>query len=360
MADPVAAGWQPATRVVCAGRPYPEPGAPLNPPVTLTSTYIADGQVGYGRVGNPTWTALEDAVGQLEGGQGLSFASGMAAVHAVLRLVPAGGIVAVPPTCYHGTSQLLAELPVTVRRVDLAGATKAQLRNQLAATDLVWVESPANPTMELIDVPAVAQAAAEAGALCVCDNTFATPLLARPLNDGADVVVHSATKYLSGHSDVLLGVVVAAATPAGQQLHHRLHESRTLMGAVPGPMEAWLALRGLRTLDVRLTRAGESAAELARRLTGHPALERVRYPGFGAMLAVDVRGGAPAAEAMIAALQLWVHATSLGGVESQAERRRRHQEESDTVPPGLVRLSVGIEDVEDLWADLAAALNVVS
>jgi cystathionine gamma-synthase len=185
-------------------------------------------------------------------------------------------------------------------------------------------------------------------------------VLQQPLADGVDVVIHSVTKYLAGHSDVLLGAVVTGTDEAGKALRQRLLTHRSLNGAIPGPMEAWLALRGMRTLHVRVERAAANAADLAGRLEGHPAVERVRYPGFGGMVAIQVRGGATAAEEVSAAVRLWTHSTSLGGVESQLERRRRYEAEAGTVPENLVRLSVGIEHVEDLWADLAAALDTVA
>jgi cystathionine gamma-synthase len=177
--------------------------------------------------------------------------------------------------------------------------------------------------------------------------------LQRPLEDGVDVVVHSVTKYLAGHSDVVLGATVTR----DDALRARLHGHRTLHGAIPGPMEAFLALRGLRTLHLRVERSGANAAELARRLATHPAVEQVRYPGFGSIVSIEVTGGADGAERVASAVRLWVHATSLGGVESSLERRRRHAGEPPTVPENLLRLSVGIEDVEDLWTDLSTALR---
>src|SRR6478752_7022072 len=199
--------------------------------------------------------------------------------------------------------------------------------------------------------------ARELGVTSVVDNTLSTPLLCRPLSLGADVVVHSVTKYLSGHSDVVLGATVVADTERGRAIGDRLRRHRTLHGAIAGPMEVFLALRGLRTLSVRFERASASAAELARRLEGHTAVERVRYPGSGAMVSIDVAGDADAAERVCASMRLWLHSTSLGGVESQVERRRRHPSESEQVPVNLLRLSVGIEHVDDLWADLAQALD---
>jgi cystathionine gamma-synthase len=377
VSDPEAP-LSPATLAVTAGRPEAAPNAPLNPPLVLTSTYVASpgapqpGDLGYGRWTNPTWEAFEATLGALEGGRALLFASGMAAVAAVVDLVRLGGRVVVPTAAYNGTLTLLSELAerqrVEVVPVEVAdtGAVRAGLA---AGADLLWLETPTNPLLEVADLPALVAAGHEAGALVAVDNTFATPLLQRPIDSGADVVVHSVTKYLAGHSDVVLGATVAREAATAE----RLHRHRTVHGAIPGPTEAWLALRGLRTLHLRVERAGSNAAELARRLDGHPAVARVRHPslpadpgharaaaqmlGFGAIVAVELAGGAPAAERLAAETRLWVHATSLGGVESTLERRRRHPGEPVAVPDSLVRLSVGVEDVEDLWADLVAVLD---
>nr|WP_202881352.1 PLP-dependent transferase [Pedococcus badiiscoriae] len=350
----------PASRVVALGRQPRVPGAGVNAPLEFTSTYIADGPVNYARAGNPTWSAFEEALGGLEGGDALVFASGMAAVSAALSLVPHGGAVVVPSHAYNGTTTLLDQLAqsgaVEVRRVD--PTDQAAVREALDGAALLWVESPTNPMLEVSDIRALAAMAREGGALTVCDNTFATPLVQQPLGDGADVVLHSVTKYLSGHSDVLLGALVTSSTDAGRALNARLSTARLLGGAIAGPMETWLALRGLRTLHVRLERATANARELATRLESHPQVSRVRYPGFGAIIAIEVRGGADAAERVASATTLWTHATSLGGVESQIERRRRYAAEPESVPDALLRLSVGIEDVEDLWLDLAGALDV--
>jgi cystathionine gamma-synthase len=218
---------------------------------------------------------------------------------------------------------------------------------------LVWLESPTNPALEVADIPAIRAAAHDAGAYVVVDNTFATPLLQQPLEQEVDVVVHSATKFLSGHSDAVLGALVTR----DEQLYGVLKGRRDLLGAVPGTLETWLALRGLRTLHLRLERAQANAAELVRRLDGHPAVAEVRYPGFGAIAAIVLEQGALAADLLTHKTHLWVHATSLGGVESTFERRRRWKTEATTIPEGLVRMSVGIEDVDDLWADLETALD---
>jgi cystathionine gamma-synthase len=348
------------TFLVASGRPERSPGASVNVPVELTSTYAADGAVNYARSGNPTWNAFEEALGGLEGGRALVHASGMGAISAALSLVPPGGTVVAPDTTYNGTADLLSaheEAGGTVVRVhatDTAGFVAA-----LESADLLWLESPTNPLMDVTELDVVLARSRELGVTSVVDNTLSTPLLCRPLSLGADVVVHSVTKYLSGHSDVVLGATVVGDTERGRGLGERLRRHRTLHGAIAGPMEVYLALRGLRTLSVRFERASASAAELARRLGGHPSVARVRYPGTGAILSIDVAGDLDAAERVCAATRLWLHSTSLGGVESQIERRRRHPSESQQVPVSLLRLSVGIEHVDDLWADLDRALGSV-
>ena len=220
---------------------------------------------------------------------------------------------------------------------------------------MLWVESPTNPRLDVADLPALSAAGHEQGALVVVDNTFATPLLQRPLEVGADLVVHSGTKLLAGHSDVQMGLVCGR----DEDLHRRLDEHRRLHGAIPGPMEAWLALRGLRTLALRVERAQQNAQVLVERLRACPAVGLVRYPGSGTIVSVELAAGRPAADRLAAAVRLWTHATSLGGIESTLERRRRWPSESTAVDDSLVRLSVGVEDVEDLWADLSTALATV-
>jgi len=344
---------RPATRAVHAGRPPHDVDQPLNVPITMASTYVAGGDLEYGRYANPTWSAFEETLGALEGGRCLSFASGLAAVATVLDLVGVGQTVVAPRHAYNGTVLQLADLEsrgrIRAHLVDIADTDAVIVACEDAA--LLWIESPTNPAMEIADIPALAAAAREAGARVVVDNTFATPLLQQPLDLGADLVVHSATKYLAGHSDLVMGALVTR----DDELHAVLKSRRDLIGAIPGAFEAWLALRGMRTLTVRVERAQANATELARRLTEHPGVNEVRYPGFGAMISI-VLPDAGSADALTHGTSLWVHATSLGGVESTFERRRRWQSEPSTIPEGLVRLSVGIEDVEDLWEDLVAAL----
>lgn len=356
---PHADDLTPATRIVALGREERSPGAQVGAPLVLTSTYVADGPANYARNGNPTWSAFEEALGSLEGGDALVFGSGMAAVAAVLSLVPPGGVVVVPHAPYSGVVVTLAERAargeLTVRHVeitDVDGVVAA-----LDGADLLWLESPTNPLLEIADLPALLAAARERGVLSVVDNTFATPLLQRPLELGADLVMHSVTKYLSGHSDVILGAVVTASDEAGRERNALLQRHRSLYGAIAGPMETWLALRGLRTLHVRLDRACANAGVLAERLTEHPGVSRVRYPGFGAIVSFEVDGSAEQAEAVASACRIVVNSTSLGAVETQIERRRRQSGEPEAVPVNLLRLSVGIEDVEDLWRDLDQAIG---
>lgn len=361
----------PATLAVAAGRSS-QPGAPANVPPILTSTYRAGGDVAYARVGNPTWSALEAVLAALEGPgtSAVAFASGMAAVSAAAELLPIGGTVVVPRVAYSGTLNLMSRWQASGRAdVRVVGPGLDELTDALPGADLVWLESPANPTLDVIDIEAATARAHGAGALVVADSTFATPLGCQPLELGVDVVLHSATKYLSGHSDVLLGAVVTRR----EDLLERLRTQRILGGAIPGPMEAWIALRGLRTFPLRFERACANAAEIAARALEHPKVLRVRHlslpgdPGhevavrqmnlLGAVVSLELDGGAPAADLVAASTRVWVPATSLGGVESTLERRRRWPEESPAVPEGLLRLSVGIEDVADLWADLEDALS---
>jgi cystathionine gamma-synthase len=346
---------KPSTLAVTAGRPPHEPDEPLNTPLTMASTYVAGGDREYGRYGNPTWAAFEEALGGLEGGRCLSYSSGMAAVATVLDLVGHGAKVVAPRHAYQGSVMMLADLEARGRLVaSLVDVTDTEA--VVAACEdaaLVWLESPTNPALEIADIETIARAAHDAGAYVVVDNTFATPMLQRPLDLGADLVLHSATKFLAGHSDVLLGALVTR----DDELHGVLKNRRDLVGAVPGTLEAWLALRGLRTLHLRVERAQANAQELVRRLGEHPALSEVRYPGFGAIVAIVLAEGAMAADLLTRKTSLWVHATSLGGVESTFERRRRWKTEAATIPEGLVRMSVGIEDVDDLWDDLRRALD---
>jgi len=377
-----AIGLRPETAVICAGRPGHAASEPLNVPVVLASNFHAsitaapgaeDGVRSYARTdATPTWEALERAVGQVEGGHAVAFASGMAAVAAVLDLLPAGARIVAPKDCYFGVGELLADGQQqgrwAVDRVDLTDTASVQAA--VAGADLLWLETPSNPLLDIADLPALCAAGRYAGAIVGADNTFATPLLQQPLALGADVVVHSATKFIGGHSDLLSGITIARDQALAERLRHR----RGLSGATPGALEAFLALRGLRTLALRLDRGQRNASELARRLDKHPAVSRVRYPGlpgdpghhtaaaqmtgFGAVLAFEV-ADAPTADRLCRAVRIIVPATSLGGVETTIERRSKLPGQGH-VPAGLLRLSAGCEHVDDLWNDLKSALEQAS
>ena len=354
-------------------------------PVYQTSTYKQDG-IGrprgyeYSRTGNPTRQALEEALASLESGAyGLAFASGVAATTAVFQLLAPGDHVVAGDDLYGGTYRLLENVyrPWGVE-VGYADSTSPDSFAALYRpnTRLFWVETPTNPLLKLVDLAAVAKVAREAGALLAVDNTFASPYFQRPLELEADVVVHSTTKYLGGHSDVVGG----AAVVRREDLFHKLQFYQNAAGAIPGPWDSWLVLRGLKTLAVRMREHERNALHLARQLEDHPAVERVHYPGlashpqhelaqrqmsgFGGMLAVELKGGFAAVERFVARLKVFTLGESLGGVESLAcypprmthaslpaeERQRRG------IRDNLVRLSVGIEHVKDLEADLLGAL----
>jgi cystathionine gamma-synthase len=317
----------------------------MEPPLDRSTTWpYVGGEPGpyhYARNAHPVGVAAERELGRLDGGEALLFPSGMAAATAlVLTLLEPGSTVALAQDAYYGSSVLLREL----ERWELRHVLFDQTR-QPPPADLVWVEAPSNPLLTLPDLAA----ATASGATVVCDATAATPVHLRPLEHGCDVVLHSATKFLAGHHDVLLGALVCRSPATAE----RLLEVRTRTGLVAAPDAAWLLLRGLRTLTVRVERQTATARELAARLGGHERVTRVRYPGFGGLLSFDVGSGATA-RAVERATRRIVNATSLGGVTSTIETR--HRWEGERVPEALLRLSVGLEPVEELWDDLAQAL----
>jgi cystathionine gamma-synthase len=371
------------TLAIHAGQdPDPTTGAVVTP-IYQTSTY-AQTAVGehrgyeYSRTGNPTRTALERCVAALEGAErGLAFASGLAAEDAVLRLLRPGDHIVIPDDAYGGTYRLMARIHAEDGR-SFSAAALGDLDALSAAwrpeTRMVWVETPTNPLLRIADIAAVARFAHERGALVAVDNTFATPYLQRPLALGADVVIHSSTKYLGGHSDVVGGVL--ATRDAG--LAERLAFLQNAVGAVPGPFDCFLTLRGLKTLAVRMERHCANAAAVVDLLTGHDKVEQVLYPGlashpnhevaarqmtgFGGMVSFTVTGGEPAALEVARSTRLWTLAESLGAVESLIEHPHRMTHASVAgsplaVDPALLRLSVGLETAADLVEDLGAALD---
>jgi cystathionine gamma-lyase len=368
------AGGSHATRVVHAGLPAAEQGTPFLPGPVLAAPFHLSGpsdasRYGYARYANPTWTAYEHALSELEGGEAVLFASGMAAVAAVLATPAEGDVLVVPGDGYPGVTSIAVEQlrprGIEVRVVD---TDEGAIRAALPGASLVWVETPSNPGLDVLDVAALAQEAHAAGALLAVDNTLATPLLQRPLELGADLSVASASKGLSGHSDLVLGYV-ASADPARTEA---LRRWRGLNGAIAGPLETWLAHRSLATLDVRHARQCANALALAQALAGRPDVAEVRYPGlpehpahelaarsyggerFGSLVCFDLRNEARA-QAFLLACTLVAEATSFGGVHTSAERRLRWG--IDDVSPGFIRLSAGIEDPADLVADVLAALD---
>ena len=344
----------PETSAITAGRPEVAPDASLNPPIVFSSTYHAGGPVGYGRYGNESWSALEAAISELEGGQTLSFSSGMAAISAVFSILPIGAPVVASNQGYSGTMSLLnqhhAAGRLEVRFVDITNTEEVVAAIKGAA--LLWLESPTNPCLDVADLPALIAAAKKQTIGVGVDNTFATPMVQTPLSMGADIVMHSVTKFLAGHSDVVLG----SLSISDSALFKRLEESRRLNGSIPGPFEAWLALRGIRTFPVRFRAAEINAKTLVTRLQQHAKVTKVRYPGFGAVISFEIDGNAENAEKVCESSRLITHATSLGGVESLWERRRRWAAESPSVPEQLIRLSVGCEHVDDIWQDIEQAL----
>ena len=359
------------SKVVAAGRPAKQPDGALNPPIALNSTFHEGGPIGYGRYGNETWSALEDAISILEGGKTLLFSSGMAAISAVFSLLPEGSVVVAASNGYQGTTTLLKKLheseKLKVRFVNLANTDETVAA--IPGAQMLYLESPLNPLLEIIDLPKLIAAGKAAGCGVAVDNTLATPLLQNPLALGADIVIHSVTKYLSGHSDLILG----SLSTNDSALYNRLEQSRRYGGAIAGPFEAWIALRGVRTFALRMQRSQENALELATRLSKDGRVAKVRYPGlptdayhqmaksfmkgFGAMISFDVNGTVDQVDLMCNSSRLITNATSLGGVESIWERRRRWATESTLVPENLIRFSVGIENVDDLWADIEHAFT---
>lgn len=357
------------TRAIHAGQdPDPATGAVV-PPIHLATTY-AQAEVGvtkgfeYSRSGNPTRAVLETTLADLESARfGFAFASGLAAEDAILRTLPAGAHAVVPHDAYGGTFRLMARVhgpggaEFTPTDLSDIAAVEAAWRDNTA---MVWIESPTNPNLGVVDIAKVAEIARRRGAASVVDNTFATPYLQRPLELGADIVVHSATKYLGGHSDVVGGFVALNDPERAEQI--RFLQNAT--GAVPSPFDCYLVLRGLKTLAVRMDRHQENARAVVALLREHPAVADLRYPGFGGMVSFTLRGGEPAALAVAARTRLFTLAESLGAVESLIEHPGRMTHASVAGSPlevdaALLRLSVGIETATDLVADLRQALDAV-
>ncbi|MFD2840239.1 cystathionine gamma-synthase [Populibacterium corticicola] len=375
------------TRAIHAGQaPDPTTGAVI-PPIYQTSTYAQDG-IGklrggyeYSRSANPSRTALQDNLAAIEGGEyAFSFASGLAAEDTLIRsLLRPGHRIVMSNDVYGGTHRLFnkvhAQWGIEVVPVDMSDLAAFEAALVAAPTQLVWIETPTNPLMTVIDIAAATSLAHAHGAVAVVDNTFASPYLQQPLAHGADFVVHSTTKYLGGHSDVVGGAIVTSDDEAAEKIGFLQNSA----GAVSGPFDAWLTVRGIKTLGVRMERHSSNAATIAEYLANHDAIERVYYPGlsdhpgheiaarqmraFGGMLSVALKGGAAAALKLAEGTELFTLAESLGGVESLIgyPTEMTHASVKGTpleVPDNIIRLSVGIEDVEDLLEDIERALSL--
>ena len=378
--------YQFATRAIRAGQEFDPTTGAVVPPVYFTSTFVQDGIGGfrggyeYAPGGNPTRDSLQELLASLEGGRSaFSFASGLAAEDALLRAVlKPGDHIVMGNDVYGGTHRLVSRVfvpwGVSISTVEMSDLDAVRHAIRPDATRILWIETPSNPLMKISDIAALAELGHEFGALVVVDNTFASPYLQRPLGLGADVVVHSTTKYLGGHSDVLGGAVIVN----DEELAEKVGFLQFGVGAVSGPMDAWLTVRGIKTLAVRLDRHSSNAQAIAERLVGHPALEAVYYPGlpdhpghelaarqmksFGGMISVAVKGGAAKAKKFAESTTLFQLAESLGGVESLIgyPSEMTHASVKGTaleVPDNVVRLSVGIEDVDDLIGDIVGALD---
>jgi len=350
------------------------------PPIHLATTFTRDadlaltGEFQYAREGGPTHALLEGALARLEGAEAaLVFASGMAAGLAVLESLDPGDRVILPDDAYYGfrtaSRDFLAKWGIVTEIVDMGDLQNLARALQKPAR-IVWLETPSNPLLKVVDLAGAIALARGAGAVIVADNTFATPALQRPLDMGADITLQASTKYLGGHSDVMGGALVFARRDA---LCERVEHARHILGAVAAPFASWLVLRGLRTLALRMERHAENAMVVARALAEHPAVAAVHYPGleshaghaiaarqmraFGGMLSFQVRGGRDAAVVAVSRAKLFVRATSLGSVESLIEHRATSEGAGSTAPSDLIRLSVGIEHADDLVADLEQALR---
>jgi cystathionine gamma-synthase len=381
--QPKFASVQIETLAIHAGHGVDSATGAVRPPIHLSTTFERqpDGEYPHGyvytRLDNPNRQALEQALAVLEGGEAaIAFSSGSAATMSLLQALSPGDHLLVPTDVYHGTTQLLQTvfipwgLQVTV--VDMTDLSEVEQALQ-PNTRLVWLETPSNPMLKLTDIQAVTDLAHRAQALCVCDSTWATPILQRPLELGADWVIHATTKYLGGHSDVLGGAAIARVA---DPYYQRVRQIQTTGGAVPSPFDCWLIQRGIATLACRVQMQCESALAIATFLAEHPAIEIVHYPGlathpnhdlarrqmrqFGGMLSFEVKAGRTEAIAVAAKLQLFTRATSLGGVESLIEHRASIEGKNTRTPGNLLRVSVGLENGQDLIADLAQALAEVS
>jgi cystathionine gamma-synthase len=368
------------TKAVHAGRVVDADTRSVTPPIYLSTTYERDVDGGYprgfeySREGNPNRNMLEECLAAIEGGkQALAFASGLATLTAIVQGLEPGDHILAPDDVYYGlrrvTGNLFAKWPLSVTYVDTTNldAVRAAARSE---TRLVWIETPSNPMLKITDLSALAAFAREINAISICDSTFATPVLQHPLEHGIDMVLHSTTKYINGHSDVMGGALI---TRHENYLFERVRNAQKYGGGVPSPFDCWLTLRGIESLPYRVRAQAAHAHEIATFLAGHPAVERVHYPGldshpghqiaarqmsaFGGMLSFQVRGGAEEAMRAVSRVRIFTRATSLGGPHSLIEHRASIEGPGSTTPQNLIRMSVGLEHPEDLIGDLQLALS---
>lgn len=369
------------TLLTHAGRPVEPATGAVTPSITLSTTFerAADGSYPnehmYSRVSNPNRANLELALASLEGGaRAFAFGSGQAAVSAVLQALSPGDHILMPDDRYHGTrfaaTEIFGHWGLEAEFVDMTDPVSVAAAIRPGRTRLIWVETPSNPQLRISDIAALASMARASGALCAVDNTWASPVLQQPLRLGADIVMHSTTKYIGGHSDVLGGCLVCARDDA---FAARIARIQNLSGGVPSPYDCWLLLRSLPTLALRVRAQAASAERVAGFLAAHPRVERVNYPGltrhpghavaarqmsaFGGMLSIEIRGGEPEAMRVAAGVRLFTRATSLGGIESLIEHRASVEGPGSPTPRNLLRLSIGLEHPDDLIDDLSDALD---
>jgi cystathionine gamma-synthase len=343
------------TNSIHGGRPDRYPDGPLNTPVSLNSTYTAGGQWGYARYGNDSCKSLEDAISLLEGGKTLAFASGMSAISSLFSNIPVGSIIVASNQGYAGVNATMEKLhnegKIVAKFVDITNT--GEVLASLEGAYMLWLESPTNPRLEIADLNRLIRSCKKTGVIVGVDNTFATPINQKPLDLGADMSMNSVTKYLSGHSDVLMGSI----SFNNDLLYDAVEFSRKINGTIPQPFEAWLALRGIRTFPLRFKKAESNAKELFRLISSHSMVSKVYYPGFGAMISFELNVSPEEVEEICNRSRLIANATSLGSVESIWERRRRWPLESKLVSESLIRLSVGCEDVQDIWNDIIDSLG---
>jgi cystathionine gamma-synthase len=345
------------TKAISSGRPKRIPDGPINTSISLNSTYVSGGDIGYGRYGNDSCTSLEEAISSLEGGKTLAFSSGMSAISSIFSNIPIGSIVVASNQGYAGVNATLKKLndekKIIARFVDISntGEVLANLENAY----MLWIESPTNPRLDVADLNRLIHACKRSNIYVGVDNTFATPINQKPLELGADISMNSVTKYLAGHSDVLMGSI----STNNNEIYEKIEFSRKLNGSIAQPFEAWLALRGIRTFPLRFKKAEENAKTLFKLISNHPNVSKVYYPGFGAMISFEIDTTPENVDLICYSSKIITYATSLGSVESLWERRRKWALESPLVSESLVRLSVGCEDVEDLWQDIQDSFSII-